>query len=203
MEKRYVRSFGKILWLTFITLGIYWWVYLFKTLTHLEEKLSFNVDEIGPKNLRPFFRNLVISYYIVPIVCLFMLSPQIMKELQYSAAISENPCLKWLVEFPFPSIGARMIINTMIFAVTAIGITICVFFVNLISLSQKKAGMVPFEKAPVWALLAVNAVLGVIQEASGAVLMASLTSSFIVWYIVVKQINRIWLYNTTVIVIPK
>lgn len=160
----YVKSFLGVIVLIVITLGIYLWVYLFKVLSGLQDKVSYRADDFFPAKAKPILGWLVFLVYAIWIVSIVFLAPLMGRELKYILSL----------------------------ATTAISIGIGAIMILVLSISQERVGIRPFNKTIAWTLLAVGSVLGLISEMSVAIAIGSWICNLAFFYIIVSQSNRIF-----------
>lgn len=184
--KQNIRSFGKVLGLSIVTLGIYFLVYLFKTLNEMETALTFTQEEGGNTLSPQKVRVLLIVYLVLTIILSFVvgIGTGIRDLLEHSGSLEVSS-------------GVRMekIVTTIISAFLTI--MFWVLFVNLIESCHRKREIVPINKEVLWLLLTVMIVLSFASIiGSGAVTMAlmviDIPISLVFIYLVVEQVNRIW-----------
>ncbi|MBI4722900.1 MAG: DUF4234 domain-containing protein [Candidatus Stahlbacteria bacterium] len=177
-----VRSFGKVFGLSIVTLGIYFLVYLFKTLSEMESALTFTQEEITPNKVRVK----LIIYLVVSFILVFV--------------VGIGTGIKDLLEHPGAlevSSGVRMekLITTIISAFLTI--MFWVPLVNLIESCHKKREIIPIKKELMWILLTTTIVLSFASIiGSGAVTIAlgmiNIPITLVFIYLIVNQVNRIW-----------
>ena len=191
-----VRSFGKVFGLSIITLGIYFLVYLFKTLAEIETAFTSMQEEVAPNGSE---RSLDRSYIIAPNKIRTLLIVYLVLTISlFFVGIGTG--IMNLLEHPGHlevSSGVRMekIITTIISAFLTI--MFWVPFVNLIEVCHRKREIVPINKEILWLLLTVMIVLSFASIiGSGIVTMIlaviSIPVSLVFMYLVVNQVNRIW-----------
>ena len=178
-----VRPFGYVLILSIVTLSIYFWVYLFKTLREMKNAFTFNAHETNLDKIRP----ILIAYLIVTILV---------------AIIDE--VLGWPFYNTPKTTGfyAWRVIST--FISMTLFIAFWSSFVRLIELCQKKRGMIPLNKSIFWTLIPVIVVIyfASIYTSSLQHLILVLGLDLLAWlglllelvlfYLIVKQVNRVW-----------
>ncbi|HEX9916752.1 MAG TPA: hypothetical protein VGB16_03360, partial [candidate division Zixibacteria bacterium] len=169
-----------VLILSIITLSIYFWVYLFKTLREMKRAFTFEASETNPDKVR----RLLIAYLIV-----FMVVEIVNEAIGWPFGTFVQPSKTtgfyvWLV------IGN--IIEAVFFVMFFSS------FLKLIELCQKQGGMAPLNKSALWALIGID--IGISFAAIGItsltylvpVILVDLVVSLIFLYLIVKQVNRIW-----------
>jgi uncharacterized membrane protein YjgN (DUF898 family) len=187
---KYVKSFIGVILLSIITLGIYLWVYLFKVLRHLQDGVSYQGDDFTPAKARPMLGWLVFLAYAVPIGFIVFLAPQMGRELEYAARVQQSGMWGRFASPPQASIGDQILAHILPVAMAAITLGINVIMIRVISVSQERIGIKPFDKTVAWILLAVGAVLQVISEVNFAIVLASWICGLVLLYIIVSQSNR-------------
>ncbi len=170
--ERNVRSFGRVVWLSIITFGIYYWIYLFKTLNEMESAFTFTSQEIVPRKVRLF----LIVYLVVTIIL-----SGIRTGLRTFLETNLTP-----VNF-----SAWQIIGTSI--CMSLAVAFWVPFVKLIELCQTKREINPLTKEIIWILLTVTVALPFTSIiGTKALIWINLPISLVFFYLIVKQVNRIW-----------
>ncbi len=178
--ERNIRSFGKIIGLSIVTLGIYFWVYLFKTLNEMENVFTFTLQELAPRKVRVF-----LIIYLITSVILTIVSIVSMNGL-------ENGCYSEITL-------VWKIISNSISAI--LSILFWVSFVKLIEDCQLKREITPLTKEIIWVLLTVTIALpfaSIIGMSIGTKVLSllNISVSLVFLYMIVKQINRIWKGST-------
>ncbi len=180
-----VRPVESVIGLSIITLSIYFWVYLFKTLREMKNTFTFDAQETNPDRLRP----VLIVWLVVTIVI-------VITGFITGVAIGYSP---QLFGYAPKTMGFYIweVISTIIS--TALFIAFWSSFVKLIEVCQKKGRMVPLNRTPFWTLIAISAVsdfaaaIGVTSRAYLIlVIVVSLVVSLVLLYLTVEQVNRIW-----------
>ena len=178
--ERNIRSFGKIIGLSIITLGIYFWVYLFKTLSEMEKAFTFTSQELALRKVRVFLIVYLITSIILAIV-----------------GIGFRNCLENVCCLEISS-GWKIISNIIL---AILSIVFWVSFVKLIEVCQIKREITPLSKEIIWILLTVIVVLpfaSIIGTNTGTNIgtkvlsLLNISVSLVFLYMIVKQINRIW-----------
>ena len=170
--ERNVRSFGRVIWLSIITFGIYYFVYLFKTLNEMENAFTFASQEIAPRKVRLF----LIVYLVVTIILSFI-----------------GAGLRGFLETTFTTEGffAWEIIGTSI--CMSLAVAFWVPFVKLIEACQIKREITSLNKEIIWILLTVTVALPFAYIiGTKALALLNVPVSLVFFYLIVKQINRIW-----------
>jgi hypothetical protein len=175
-----VRPIWDVLLLSIITLSIYFWVYLFKTLREMKNTFTFEAQEINPDKVRP----ILITYLIVTIIWVI-------------SVIAISVSLGFLVYiFKTYEFYVLEMIGTVIS--TALFVAFFLSFVKLIEVCQKKGGMVPLNKSIFWTVIAISAVISFvyigIPSLSNPVplVLVDVVVNLVLIYLIVKQVNRIW-----------
>jgi len=170
------KSFISIYLKSVVTLGIYWWVYLFRTIYKIKGVFVFDDKEIKPNEVKTF----LIAYLVVYIVSgLINISYALPLTLERHVAVM-------FVHFYF-------IINILY-----LGFTVAFWdvFVGMLRTCQKRTGL-GGNKLPFWILIFLMVVshpshseeIGV--ETSALVLLNGIIFTFLMYYLV-RQINKIW-----------
>ena len=170
--ERNVRSFGRVIWLSIITFGIYYFVYLFKTLDEMENAFTFASQELAPRKVRVF----LIVYLVVTIIL---------------SGISTG--LRTFLEATFTTEGfyAWEIIGTSI--CMSLTVAFWVSFVKLIEFCQMKREITSLNKEIIWILLTVTVALPFASIiGTKALIWINLPIDLVFFYLIVKQVNRIW-----------
>ncbi|MCK4352318.1 DUF4234 domain-containing protein [candidate division WOR-3 bacterium] len=175
--ERNIRSFGKVIGLSIITLGIYFWVYLFKTLIEMESAFTFTYQEIAPKKVRVLLIVYLVITGTLAIIGFGVGLKNSLETLYYSDALSDF--YTW-----------KIISNFISMLVT---VAFWVPFVKLIEVCQTKRKITPLDKGIMWILLTVIVVLPFASiVGTKALMLLNLPVSLIFLYMIVKQVNRIW-----------
>lgn len=175
-----IQSFWPILLKSLVTLGIYWWVYLFRTIRRIESACSFDDKEIKPSEVR----NLLIGYLIVAILLVII---NIGSSLLPSSA----------GQFIFAYMACSFIAD-----IVYLGFTIAFWdtFLSMIKACQKKRAGLSLDKRPFWVLVLLMTagysspyyptMLAI--ERSAGICLGGLIFLFLMYYLV-TQINKIWM----------
>ena len=181
-----VRPFGYVLILSIVTLSIYFWVYLFKTLREMKNAFTFDAHETTPDKVRP----ILIAYLIVSILVVII-----------------DEVIGWpFGTFAQPSKTTGFYVWLVISNIISMTLFIAFWssFVRLIELCQKKRGMIPLNKSIFWTLIPVIVVTSFasIYTSSLQHLILVLGLDLLAWlglllelvlfYLIVKQVNRVW-----------
>lgn len=170
--ERNVRSFGRIIWLSIITFGIYYWIYLFKTLSEMENAFTFDSQEIAPRKVRV----LLIMYLVIPVTSAIII---------LSCVGFKNLATPYCVPL------AWEIVSNLVHML--LRVAFWVPFVKLIELYQTKREIIPLNKEIIWILLTVMVALPFASIiGTKALALLNLPISLVFFYLIVKQINRIW-----------
>lgn len=175
-----VRSFWKVLVLSIVTLSIYYWVYLFKTLWEMKKAFTFDAGETNPDKVR----HILIAYLIV----------RIYTEVVF---VVTGMGTRILAQMP---LTIEQYVFLMIIKAIQVAFFVAFFssFVNLIELCQKKKGIIPLDQFIFWVYIAISVVLSfaffrVMSKTYFDLLaIAGMIVSYILLYLIVKQVNRIW-----------
>jgi predicted RNA-binding Zn-ribbon protein involved in translation (DUF1610 family) len=186
-----VRPVESVIGLSIITLSVYLWVYLFKTLREMKNTFTFDAQETNPDRLRP-----VLIVWLVVTIVIFITG----LVSGFITGIAGEA-----IGYPSQLFGyARGTIEFYVFegiftiVSTALFVAFWYSFVKLIETCQKKGGMVSLNRTTFWILIAINAVVdfAYIGVTSGTYLalitVVSLVVSLILLYLTVKQVNRLW-----------
>ena len=186
-----VRSAESVIGLSIITLSIYFWVYLFKTLGEIKNTFTFDAQETNPDRLRP----ILIVWLVVTIVIVITSFVSGLITGIAGEAIGYPPKLfgyaRGTIEF-YVFEGIFTIVSTALF------VAFWYSFVKLIETCQKKGGMVSLNRTTFWILIAINAVVdfAAIGVTSGAYLILIALFGLLVFlvllYLTVEQVNRLW-----------
>lgn len=169
-----IRPFGSVLILSIITLSIYFWVYLFKTLQEMKNAFTFHTHETNPDRVRP----ILIASLIV-----FILYVIISEAIGYPFA-----------DFAHPSkttgfYAVLVIINVID---TVVSIAFLLFFVKLIELCQKKRRVVPSNKSFFWIVYTTGIVISFASIGITSLIHLNLVVYVVFLYLLTKEVNRIW-----------
>jgi hypothetical protein len=173
------KSFWSILLKSVVTLGIYWWVYLFKTIYKIKGTFAFNDKEIKPNEVR----NFLIAYLVVTVVSGLI---NIGLELQSTPFI---PVIPLILRYYF------------IADVFYLGFTVAFWdtFLCMLEICYKKRRVVIINRRPFWVLVSLmtasyslryyDVIIGI--EGSAFILLGGVIFLFLMYYIV-KKTNRVW-----------
>ncbi|GAG51734.1 unnamed protein product, partial [marine sediment metagenome] len=169
-----VRTFWTVLGLSIVTLGIYFWVYLFKTVREMENAFTFDAQETNPDKVRP----ILIAYLIVTIL-LGLINVGIAVSAGARGYASRTTGFYiWQV--------FSNIISMLLF------IAFWSSLVKLIEVCQKKQGMAPLNRSGFWTLIAVIVVISLASIGITSLAYLNLIVTLVFLYLIVKQVNRIW-----------
>jgi DNA-directed RNA polymerase subunit RPC12/RpoP len=169
-----VRPVESVIGLSIITLSIYFWVYLFKTLREMKNSFTFDAQEISPDRVKP----ILIVYLLVSLLVAIILE---------------------VIGWPFGTFAhpskttgfyAVLVITNLISA--ALFVAFFSSFAKLIEACQKKVGMLPFNKSIFWMLIAISIVLNFASIGITPLIYLDLLVFVVFLYLIVMQVNRIW-----------
>lgn len=146
-DRPFVTSYLGVLVLSAaVTIGIYWWVYLFRVLGRLEQNVQYQADDFSAAKARPLLGWLVFLVYAVLIALMVVLVPQMGRELGYAARLQNSGVWGQVAGSPQASIGAEILANVLSIALAGITIGIYVVMIRVLSDGQERLGMKAFDK---------------------------------------------------------
>jgi len=170
-----VRSFWKVLCLSIVTIGIYFWVYLFITILEMDYSFSFDTHETNPRKVRSIL-----------IACLVILILLIILTLPIFLSYWHQDHARRLVGFRVLMVMCN-IISGALFVVASSS------FVKLIEVCQEKGEIVPLNKYSFWTLIVIVVVIPFVSIGIPPLGYLSLIVQLLLLYLTVKQVNRIWI----------
>ncbi len=175
-----VRPVESVIGLSIITLSVYLWVYLFKTLREMKNSFTFDSQEISPDKVRP----ILIVYLVVSVLLGF---------------IDTRLGWPWVDQGYTSKTTGLYVWQTISNAASMIFfVAFWLSFVKLIETCQKKGGMVPLNKSIFWMLIAISVVISFVYIGITSlaylvlVVLFELAVDLVFLYLIVKQVNRIW-----------
>jgi|GEM_PF-1876292 len=175
-----VRPVESVIGLSIITLSIYFWVYLFKTLREMKNTFRFDAEKINPHKVKA----ILIAYLVVSLLV---------------AIIDEVIGWPWRAQgYTSVSTGlyAWLVISTV--ASVILFVVFSSSFVRLIEVCQRKGLMVPLNRSSFWILIAINAVWYFVFIGAATytypmlIALIGLVAFMVFLYLIVNQVNRIW-----------
>lgn len=169
-----VRPLWKVLGLTVITLGIYLWVYLFRTVRELQRAFNFDAQEKTPETVR----SALIAYLLITIIGgLVRVGFAVSMGLRGSV-YNPNDSHTWLV--------FSTIIGVIVYA------WFWSLFVSLVAKCQVKRGIQALNKSTFWVLILIIVVLSFATIGIVSLAYIGMAMSFVLFFWTVYQVNRIW-----------
>jgi magnesium-transporting ATPase (P-type) len=187
-----VRPVWKVLIFMIISLTIYYWIYLFKTIREIQDNFKFGASDRNPKKVRS-----ILACYLMVTIVLFI------------ANIVVSPSM----DFQYP---VKRTITSLIWPVFSTIISITMFmafwfsFVDLVYSCQSKMKITPLNKSHYWVLISAYAILllivclttaGIgIHDVLTSLVFAiiaplsflSLLVIIILFCLIVDQVNKLW-----------
>lgn len=166
MKKGKVRSFGAFLGLSIITLGFYYFYWLYINLKEIKEALTFDKDETVIKGAQQLY----VAYISISIVAMFVTV----------FLTASQPDKIHLVSILFLLLGAT------------VGALFLYYYTVSVALAQNKVNLASFRIADIYAYCIIGTVIAFIGNfipflgLLGGILM------FVYIYKIQQQINRIW-----------
>jgi hypothetical protein len=94
---------------------------------------------------------------------------------------------------PTPSGRDQMLSGILPIAVAAMWFGMNFIMIRVLSISQERVGIKPFDKTVAWITLAIGAVLQLISETNMTIILASWGCGLVLLYIIINQSNRVFL----------